>query len=266
VPGACRIAATRNRAHSTALILFASNLAREADAFAALFTSREWANQICRSVSDCLRVASVSPPHIVILRHRLADGYSDDVLKFLGDHVPRDGCRVVVLAPANFPTEDECRQLELGADHVFRDPVRVEMLIQLISRYRNRYREDHLKGPNAAACYEFCGASVYPAEHRLVRGRTEIRTTPKIIELVQVLHHNAGRLVSYTVLYDVLFARRFAGETANCRVLLAKADAVFRQLGVSLRAQVQVVPKSGYLYDPARNGSSHRTPRKTARR
>lgn len=256
----------RSRTQSTALILLASSLAREADAFATLFTAREWSCRICRSVADCQRVASVNPPRIAVLRYRLPDGHSDDVLKFIADHLPQDSCRVVVLAPANFPTEDECRQLELGADHVFRDPVRVEVLIQLISGYRNRYRTDHRRGQNAASCYEFCGACVYPAEHRLVRDRTEIQTTPKIIELVQLLHHNAGRLVSYTELYDVLFSRRFAGETSNCRVLLAKADRAFRRLGVSLRAQVQVVPKSGYLYEPMRGSTSRDTPRKTASR
>lgn len=244
------------------MILLASNFAREADAFAALFTTREWPCQACQSVADCKRVASVNPPRIAILRHRLVDGHSDEVLKFIADHLPRESCHVVVLAPATFSTQDECRQRELGADHVFRDPVRVEVLLQLISGYRDHYRTNHRNDPKAASCYDFCGATVYPAEHRLVHGQKEIKTTPKIIELVQLLHHNAGRLVSYTELYDVLFSRRFVGETANCRVLLAKVDNAFRQLGVDFRACVQVVPKSGYLYDPTRSHPGHGASRK----
>jgi DNA-binding response OmpR family regulator len=236
------------------LILLASNLAREADALQALFTTRQWASHACRSVVDCRRVVSVSPPQVVILRHQLSDGYSDDVLNFLLEHIPQGSRRVIVLAPANFPTADECRQLSLGADHVFRDPVRVDVLLQLISKDLKRHREAHRPTGKTASCYQFAGVYVYPAEHRLVHGEREIHTTPKVIELVQLLHHNAGRLVPYTELYEVLFLRPFAGETANCRVLLARADSVFRQLGVNLRALIQVVPKSGYLYNAERGG------------
>jgi DNA-binding response OmpR family regulator len=234
------------------LILLASNLAREADAFTGLFATRQWASLACRSVADCRRLASATPPRIAIIRYRLADGCSDDVLTFLQEQLSPDSCHIVVLAPANLSTQDECRQLALGATHVLRDPVRVDVVLQLVSRCHDRHRENHRPDRSPVSHYDFAGVLVFPAERRLARGRREIQTTSKVIELVQLLHHNTGRLVPYTELYEVLFSRRFAGETANCRVLLARVDSVFRQLGVSLRECVQVVPKSGYLYEPDR--------------
>lgn len=246
------------------MILIASNLASESEAFTALCNAQQWATQSARSVADCRRIASANTPHVAILRHRLLDGYSDDVLRYFSDHLPTGSCHVIVLAPANFTTKDEVRQIELGADHVFRDPVRVEVLIQLIAGWRKRQYANLRQDQSSASCYEFCGVSVYPAEYRLVRGSIQVRTTPKVIELVQLLHHNTGRLVSYDELYEVLFLRRFAGETANCRVLLARADDVFRELGVNLRSNIQVVPKSGYLYDPERSLSDGSVRRKAA--
>jgi hypothetical protein len=53
------------------------------------------------------------------------------------------------------------------------------------------------------------------------------------------------------VLYGELFNQRFAGETANSRVLLVKVTSSFRKLGVDLRAHITVIPKSGYLYTPS---------------
>lgn len=237
------------------MIVIVSNLAHESAALATLCTQRGWLTQVCDSIAAFRRLAEKNPPKVTIVRRRLPDGASDDVLEHLGKDGPT---RVIVLAPADCPPRDETRQINLGADHVLRDPVRVEVLLELIARHLTRPTTGATPAPDATPSYTFAGVQVFPHEHRLEHDGVSVRATPKVIELVQILYHNRERVVSYTLLYDELFGRHFSGDTANCRVLLAKADAVFHQLGVVLRDHITVIPKSGYLYtpEPAASGTT----------
>lgn len=230
------------------MILIVSSLAREAEALAALCEQRAWPSQTCQTVSQFRRVVETTSPRVVIARQRLTDGCSDDVLTHLSNDRQPGPARVIVLAPADCSAKQETRHISLGADSVFRDPVRIEVLLEMVARYRAR-ESVQLGGPVAPTlCYEFAGVQVFPHEHRLTRSGRSVKTTPKVIELVQMLHGSANRVVPYATLYPEIFGRRFMGDTANCRVLLAKADTAFRRLGVKLRKHIKVIPKSGYLY------------------
>jgi DNA-binding response OmpR family regulator len=230
------------------MILIVSSLGREAEALAALCAQRAWPSQTCSTVSQFRRVVEKIRPKLVIVRQRLTDGYSDDVLTHLGNGREPGPARVIVLAPADCSSKEETRHVSLGADSVFRDPVRVEVLLEMVARYRARPATPASPSPVPTLCYEFAGVQVFPHEHRLSRSGQDVRTTPRVIGLVQILHHAAGQVVPYATLYPELFERRFDGDTSNCRVLLAKADSAFRRLGVKLREHIKVIPKSGYLY------------------
>jgi DNA-binding response OmpR family regulator len=232
------------------MIYVVSSMAREADILAALCEQRAWPSQACRRVADFVAAADKAPPHAVIVRQRLEDGYSDDVLAYLGTRETPRNTPVIVLASADCPVKMETRQVALGADHVFRDPVRIEVLLEVLNRSRSRSPAATLPPPAAAPSFAFAGVEVFPPELRLTRRDRTVRTTPKVIEFVQILHRHADRVVPYTTLYHELFARRFTGDTSNCRVLLAKAADVFKRLGVPLRRHIEVIPKSGYLYRP----------------
>ena len=246
------------------MIYIVSSIAREADILAALCEQRAWPSQACRRVADFVTAADKAPPHAVIVRQRLEDGYSDDVLAHLGTRETPRNIPVIVLASADCPVKMETRQIALGADHVFRDPVRIEVLLEVLNRRRSRSSATRAL-PAAAPSYKFAGAEVFPHEHRLTRRDRTVRTTPKVIEFVQILHRHADQVVPYTTLYHELFARRFSGDTSNCRVLLAKADAAFKRLGVHLRRHIEVIPKSGYLYRPRPGPAPRRSRTKTPR-
>jgi two-component system, OmpR family, KDP operon response regulator KdpE len=230
------------------MIYIVSSLAREAEVLAALCEQRSWPTQACRRVADFVVAADKTSPRSVIVRHRLEDGYSDDVLAYLGLRETQRPTRVIVLAAANCSPKEETRHLSLGADSVLRDPVRVEVLLEYLARHRMQAAAGSSAPAAPVSSYEFAGVQVHPLEHRLTRAGRSVRTTPRVIELLQLLHGNAGRVAPYPLLYSELFGRRFAGDTANCRVLLAKADGYFHRLGVNLRAHIRVIPKSGYLY------------------
>ncbi len=227
------------------MIYIVSSLAREAEVLAALCEQRSLPSLACTRIAEFKNAAEKNSPQAVIVRHRLADGYSDDIIAYVAKHTTRPA-RVIVLAPADCSAKEETRHISLGADSVLRDPVRLEVMLEYLARH---CADAASPAPRkSAACYEFAGVQVHPLEHRLTRGKQNVRTTQRVIELLHVLHANAGQVASYASLYSELFGRRFAGDTANCRVLLAKANDAFRRLGVNLRNHIKVIPKSGYLY------------------
>jgi DNA-binding response OmpR family regulator len=230
------------------VILIVSSLAREAEALAALCEQRRWPVEICRTVARLRRTMEKITPKLVIIRQRLSDGYSDDLLTMLSAESANGKPRVIVLAPADCSINEETRQLSLGADSVLRDPIRIQVLLELAARYRSKPAQSASQAGRKDLAFEFAGARIFPHECRLARDGKNVRTTPRVIQLVQVLHRMTGQVASYDSLYPELFDRRFAGDTANCRVLLAKADMTFRRLGVNLRRYIKVIPKSGYLY------------------
>jgi DNA-binding response OmpR family regulator len=124
----------------------------------------------------------------------------------------------------------------------------MEVLMEYLAKYRAEVRSMTGATTDAPPTYDFAGARVVPHEHRLVRMNQSIHLAPQEVELLRLLSRSVGKVVPYPVLYAELFNQRFTGDTANCRVLLGKVASSFRRLGINLRAFVQVVPKSGYLY------------------
>jgi DNA-binding response OmpR family regulator len=124
----------------------------------------------------------------------------------------------------------------------------MEVLLEYLVKYRAEKRNSRLPSTTSPMSYEFAGARVVPHEHRLIRMHKAIHLAPQEIELVRLLSRSAGKVVPYPILYGEIFSQRFGGDTANCRVLLAKVTASFSRLGINLRDFVEVIPKSGYLY------------------
>jgi DNA-binding response OmpR family regulator len=222
---------------------------REARLLAALCDQRSWPSQTCGTVSGFAKLAEKTSPRVVVARQRLADGYSDDVFAWLKTSGRLDGTRVMVLVPADCSARQEARQIALGADCVLRDPLRMEVLLEYLAKYRAK------KDPVAAIsspelAYEFAGVRVLPHACSLVRSGKTVQVTPQEIALLRLLYDSAGKVLPYAVLYHELFNQKFSGDTANCRVLLAKAAASFRRVKIDLRAHIAVIPKSGYLYSP----------------
>lgn len=228
------------------MIFIISSQSREAEAIAALCSQRNWRTQICKTVSEFTRLSTKAAPRVVITRHQLDNGYSDDVLSHLAATTAPYSTRTLVLAPADYAPQAESRQISLGADQVFRDPVRIEVLLELVGRYRL------LPVPTSAppTDFQFAGARVFPEEYRITCKGREVITTRKIMAFVQLLHRSAGRVTPYATVYDELYNRSFSGETSNCRMLWARVLSDFAQIHLDLRSHVTVIAKSGYLYTP----------------
>ena len=239
------------------MIFIISNSKGEAGLLAKLSEQRSWPCQACVDVACFEKLAEKLTPRVVVVRQNLRLEYSDDILASLKRTGASSLARVIVLAPANFSMQQEARQIALGADCVLRDPVRMVVLFEYLAKYRAETRGAPSLTQLPPQTYEFAGVRVVPHEHRLFRLNQSVHVAPQEIELLRLLSRSVGKVVPYPVLYTDLFNQRFAGDTANCRVLLGKIAASFRRLGVNLRTFIEVIPKSGYLYSARATNPRH---------
>ena len=230
------------------MIAIVSPSTHERAAFVALCGSRGWVTTECDSLRAFKRALLRVRPRIVLTRQRLGDGFSDDVIAALtGAEV--SSARVVVLMGANAPSAVEARQVALGVDCVQRDPVRTDVLVEYLEKYR-RVPEPARHGTARIVLkpFAFAGATVDPVGRQLRRGNKASHLTPHEVDLVELLVQSEGGILTYETLYSEILGRRFRGDTSNMRVLLGKLTASARAAGIQFREWVEVVPKMGYRY------------------
>lgn len=235
------------------MITVVSSDARERHALTALCETRQWLVNTCDSARAFRRSLAKATPKVVLARHKLSDGYSDDILTTLRTS-PTHDTRVIVLASAGTTSAQEARQLTLGADCVLRDPVRPEVLLEYIAKYRATHSgaapasATHRRRPTRDKPLQLAGALLSPLDRRLQKGNRVAQLTPREVALARQLIAARGEILSYDELYESILGRRFRGDTSNMRVLLGKLSASAASVGVSLRDWVQVIPKTGYRY------------------
>jgi DNA-binding response OmpR family regulator len=231
------------------VIAITSASANERIALLALFDASGWPAIECRSVRATLRSLQRHQPRVVVTRHRLDDGFSDDIFATLGDLGPPVSTKFIVLLDAGVASDVEVRQLSLGADCVLRNPIRTDVLIAYVRKYLKASPLSSGRCTTAnAAQIAFCGGRFAPIERTLHHGRHRVSLTPREADLVEMLAHSPGVLTSYERLYAEILGRRFRGDTSNMRVLLGKLATSCRSIGISIRPHVHVIPKTGYHY------------------
>jgi len=230
------------------VILILSDSPREASLLEDLCEHRSWPCATGGSIAEFNKLSGATAPRVVGLRQRLMDGYSDEVLGEIAKRKTPDRPRDIVLMPGACSIQQEARQVSLGADCVLRDPLRIEVLLEYLVKYRTKVSSVARAARPAVVVYEFARVRVSPHELLLSRGKRQIRTTPRVMEFLKLLHRLGGKVAPYPLLYSEVFGRRFTGDTSNCRVLLGKTMSEFKRLGVNLRIYIEVIPKSGYRY------------------
>jgi DNA-binding response OmpR family regulator len=228
------------------MVAIISSTPRESAALADLCEQRGWNCIEGRSVHAAKRIIGRAQFRVAIVRYQLEDGFSDDVITTLAESDIARPTKIIVLIGAGTPASIEARQLNLGADCVQRDPVRSEVLLAYIDKYvRTAAKTRTAPRPKRI---NFSGAMLDPLDRSLEhRGKT-VRLTPREVTLIELLSGSTDHVVTYELLYNEILGRQFRGDTSNMRVLLAKLSMSARQIGVTLRHCVDVIPKTGYRY------------------
>lgn len=185
---------------------------------------------------------------MALTRLRLNDGYSDDLISGLKQNNHGPVTRVVVLLPSETLPSVEARQIRLGADCTLRDPVRTEVLLEYLAKFRSRRHAAGASATPPKTSFPFAGTRVDRVDRQIVHGKRITRLTPREIDLAEALVAAEGQVASYHDLFSEILGRRFRGETSNLRVLLGLLDASTQRVGVKLRDWVEVIPKLGYRY------------------
>lgn len=233
------------------MIAIVSPIARERLAFSALCAARGWPAVECDSVHHFLRLLRRTQPRVVLTRHQVRDGFSDAILTAVAEQSKVRTTRVVVIIPAGTASAVEARLVALGADCVQRDPVRTDVLVQYLANYYYSMPSAAFDTvPAGARTLPFAGATLQPLARLLSRRQQQVTLTPREVELAERLVESEGQVVAYETLYSEILRQRFRGDTSNMRVLLGKLAASARTIGIPLRAWVEVIPKSGYRYQP----------------
>ena len=231
------------------MIAIVSSSERERGALASLCESRGWPFAECGSFRALKTLLHRTRPKVILTRHQLLDGYSDDILALVSPGGQSDATKVIVLIGAGTSAGLDVRQVSLGADFVQRDPVRMELICAYLAKFRtaqaNGWASPHSLQPTQVA---FAGGTVDLVERTLRHSHKSAQLTPREIELVRILFESRGTVVTYDTLYSEILDRRFRGDTSNMRVLLGKLGASFRSVGVPLRKYIGVIPKTGYRY------------------
>lgn len=232
------------------MIAIASSSAPERNALVALCEAQGWVTIECNSVRATLRTLRRHRPRVLVARHRLEDGFSDDLIAAFDTSTGPVATKLIILLEAGIPSSIEVRQVMLGADCVLRNPIRTDVLTAYIGKYlKSAPASKTPRAGSEAAPIEFCGALFAPVERTLHLGQKRISLTPREALLIEMLTQSSGVVASYERLYGEILGRRFQGDTSNMRVLLGKLATSCRSIGVSIRPHVQVIPKTGYRYE-----------------
>ena len=230
------------------IVILSSNI-RERTAFVSLCESHAWPAIECDSLRQFRRLLLHTPPRVILTRHKLSDGYSDDVMALLTESGQGDLTKVVVLMAAGTAATQEARQILLGAAAVQRDPIRTEVVGAYLSRFRHAGSVLPAQRNNTRRqAQNFAGTIIQVAERTLCYAGKSIVLTPREMELIQILHESPDSVVTYDTLYSEILGRRFRGDTSNLRVLLGKLERSFRAVGGNFRQHVEVIPKTGFRY------------------
>jgi len=243
------------------MIAIVSSHAAERSALTAVCDSRGWVTVDCDSVRGFKRAVRYSPTRVVLTRQKLLDGYSDDVIGILAASSLLPATRIIVLLDAGTSTADEARQVALGADYVHRDPARVGVLLEYLSKYSTRPASENAPSPQTCPkSLTFAGASVLPLDRIVQCGGKSTILTPREMELLDLLADAPDAIVTYQTLYSEILGRKFRGETSNMRVLLGKLVVSFAEVDCPLRMWIDVIPKTGYRYRTTPQATSDAPP------
>lgn len=251
------------------MILLVSSSAHERTALATLLEHQGWVAITTDSLWGARRLLPRSRPRAIVIRHVLADGYSDELLAEVAAGSATESPRFIVLCAAGTAPRTQARQVALGADCVLHDPVRTEVLLAHLARYL----ADPWSGRPASAAsvpttLTFAGATLHLTDRTLQLAGRDVTLTPREAQLIELLVRCAGQVVTYEMLFSEILGRPYRGDTSNLRVLLGKLVGSTRRIGIDTRAWVEVIAKSGYRYrgTPALAGTSAGTAPSSSRR
>ena len=166
------------------------------------------------TVAESTRRIAAETPDIVVLDLGLPDGDGKDVIRQVREwsSVP-----IVVLSARDREAE-KIEALDLGADDFVNKPFGVG---ELLARMRTALRH-HMQREAQTPVLKTGDLEIDSVRHRVMRGGSELRLTPKEFELLSFLARHAGKVVTHRQILTAICGPAHAADTQYLRVYIGQ--------------------------------------------
>lgn len=152
-------------------------------------------------------------PDIIILDLGLPDMNGVEVCRLIREEISTP----ILILSARGAEADKVRALDAGADDYVTKPFGAD---ELLARIRVALRRVEPLGPPGKPIVK-AGLTIDRDRHRVIRGETEIRLTPKEMELLLFLAQHSGRVLTHRVILKTLWGPHAVDQPEHLRVLVA---------------------------------------------
>jgi two-component system, OmpR family, KDP operon response regulator KdpE len=206
-----------------------------------ILRSAGYAVEAAENKADALALLAARPPDALVLDLVLPDGEGVEVCREV-----RQWSRLpIVVLSAVGDEREKVRALDAGADDYVTKPFGTD---ELLARLRAVLRRS--VGETGSSVIEVGDLVIDLADRRVARSGDEVHLTPIEFELVRVLSHHQGRLVTHRQLLQEVWGPGYGEETHYLRVHVAHIRAKL-EADPSRPRYVITEPGVGYrLRDP----------------
>ncbi|MDR1951175.1 MAG: response regulator transcription factor [Bacteroidales bacterium] len=157
--------------------------------------------------TDARRLIAEKKWDVILLDIMLPDINGFELLqytRFKENHTP-----ILVLSALN-ETDDKVKALEYGADDYLSKPFHFSELIARINALTRRFKKTYNEQANVLQSDDL---KLYVDEHRVVRGKKEIKLTLQEFKLLKYLMENKSRIMSRTQILDAVWGHNYDTNT-----------------------------------------------------
>jgi len=171
-----------------------------------LLESEGYATALARDGEEALALFAQTAPDVVLLDVMMTkrDGYAVcREIRKIDNEVP------VIFISAKSEEIDRVLGLELGADDYIVKPFGTREVVARIRAVTRRHLARKASPDVHAEVLHFDGMDVYPAELRACRGTRQIDLSLRDVKILQLLHHNRGKVVDRDTIFNVCWGRDY---------------------------------------------------------
>jgi two-component system, OmpR family, KDP operon response regulator KdpE len=166
------------------------------------------------TVAESTKRIAAETPDIVVLDLGLPDGDGKDVIRQVREW---SGVPIVVLSARDREAE-KIEALDLGADDFVNKPFGVG---ELLARMRTALRH-HMQREAQTPVLKTGDLEIDSVRHRVMRGGSEVKLTPKEFELLSFLARHAGKVVTHRQILTAIWGPAHAADTQYLRVYIGQ--------------------------------------------
>ena len=166
------------------------------------------------TVAEATRRIASDPPDIVLLDLGLPDGDGKNVIREVREwsDVP------IIVLSAHDREAEKIAALDLGADDFVNKPFGVgELLARMRTALRHRITRDA-----ETPVFRTLDIEIDSVRHRVTRGDSEVKLTPKEFELLSFLARHAGKVVTHRQILMAVWGPAHVEDTQYLRVYIGQ--------------------------------------------